>query len=202
MADENKRPLDRSVRRNGLGARVDPRKGSLNGRNVKQKDQNFPCWRLSRLRHVRRCDGRVEAVFCGRVNARRSHTFRTGAQVLSISSSSVECVMSRAAVRSLQGSMAIALLLSAGSPSAVVGQGSPDIGGIVGAILNSALMEQARREWERRPIADYSCLEAHNLAADRLAAEGIGPSDPGFKESLHFARERQQARPRPSSLRS
>ena len=89
--------------------------------------------------------------------------------------------MSRAAVRSLQWSVAIALLLSAGSPSAVAGQAPPDIGGILGAILNSALTEQARREWERRPIADYSCLEAHNLSADRLAAEGIGPNDPGIQ---------------------
>ena len=89
--------------------------------------------------------------------------------------------MSRAAVRSLQWSVAIALLLSAGSLSAVAGQAPPDIGGILGTILNSALTEQARREWERRPIADYSCLEAHNLSADRLAAEGIGPNDPGIQ---------------------
>ena len=88
--------------------------------------------------------------------------------------------MARAAVRSLQWSVAIALLLSAESLSAVAGQAPPDIGGILGTILNSALTEQARREWERRPIADYSCLEAHDLSADRLAAEGIGPNDPGI----------------------
>ena len=89
--------------------------------------------------------------------------------------------MSRAVVRSFQWFVAIALLLSAGSLSAVAGQAPPDIGGILGTILNSALTEQARREWERRPIADYSCLEAHNLSADRLAAEGIGPNDPGIQ---------------------
>jgi hypothetical protein len=89
--------------------------------------------------------------------------------------------MSRAAVRSLQGFVAIALLLGTGSPSAVAGQAPPYISGILGAILNSALTEQARREWERRPIADYSCLEAYNLSAERLAAEGIGPNDPGIQ---------------------
>ena len=82
--------------------------------------------------------------------------------------------MARAAVRSLQWSVAIAFLLGAESLSAVAGQAPPDIGGILGTILNSALTEQARREWELRPIADYNCLEAHNMSADRLGAEGIG----------------------------
>jgi hypothetical protein len=84
--------------------------------------------------------------------------------------------MSRASVR-----LAIALLLGAGSPPAIAGQAPPSFGGILGAILNSALTEQARREWERRSIAEYSCLEAHNLSADRLAAEGLGPNDSGIQ---------------------
>jgi hypothetical protein len=90
-------------------------------------------------------------------------------------------LMSRAAVRSLQWSVAMALLLGAGSPSAVAGQAPPNIGGVLGAILNSTLTEEARREWERRSIADYSCLEAHNLSVDRLVAEGIVPNDPGIQ---------------------
>jgi hypothetical protein len=69
------------------------------------------------------------------------------------------------------------LLLCAVSPPAIAGQAPPDFGGILGAILNSALRDQAHREWENRPIADYSCLEAHNLSADRLAANGISPTD-------------------------
>jgi hypothetical protein len=89
--------------------------------------------------------------------------------------------MARAAVRSLQWSVAIAFLLSGESLSAVAGQAPPDIGGILGTILNSALTEQARRQWELRPIADYNCLEAHNMSADRLGAEGIGPNDPGIQ---------------------
>jgi hypothetical protein len=86
--------------------------------------------------------------------------------------------MSKSAVRSLPRSVAIAILLGAGSPQAIAGQASPDFGGILGAILNSALANQARQEWQNRPIVDYSCLEAHNLSADRLAANGIGPNDP------------------------
>ena len=88
--------------------------------------------------------------------------------------------MARAAVRLLQWSVVIAFLLGAESLLAVAGQAPSDIGGILGAILNSALTEEARREWERRPITDYNCLEVHSLSADRLAAEGIGLNDPGI----------------------
>jgi hypothetical protein len=86
--------------------------------------------------------------------------------------------MPKLAVRSLPRSVAIALLLGAGSPPAIAGQAPPNFGGILGAILNSALTDQARREWQDRPIADYSCLEAHNLSAGRLAADGVSPNDP------------------------
>ena len=85
--------------------------------------------------------------------------------------------MSKSAVRSLPLSLAIALLLGAGS-QAVAGQAPPGFGGILGAILNSALTNQARQEWQNRPIADYSCLEAHQVSADQLASNGIGPNDP------------------------
>ena len=86
--------------------------------------------------------------------------------------------MPKLAVRPLARSVAIALLLGAVSPPAVAGQPPPNFGGVLGAILNSALANQARQEWQNRPIADYSCLEAHNLSADRLAADGISPNDP------------------------
>ena len=85
--------------------------------------------------------------------------------------------MWKLAIRSLPRTVAIALLFGAGSSSAIAGQ-APDIGGILGAILNSALANQARQEWQNRPMVDYSCLEAHNQSADRLAANGIGPNDP------------------------
>jgi hypothetical protein len=74
--------------------------------------------------------------------------------------------------------MVVALLLGAALEPAIAGQASPNFGGILGAILNSALTDQARREWQNRPIADYSCLKVHNLSADRLAADGISPNDP------------------------
>ena len=85
--------------------------------------------------------------------------------------------MSKSAVRSLPRSAVIALFLGTGSP-AVAGQAPPGFGGIIGAILNSALTNQARQEWQNRPIVDYSCLEAHNVSADQLASNGIGPNDP------------------------
>ena len=85
--------------------------------------------------------------------------------------------MLKSAVRSLPRSLAVALLLGAGPP-AIAGQAPPGFGGILGVILNSALTNQARQEWQNRPIGDYSCLEAHNLSADQLAANGISPNDP------------------------
>jgi hypothetical protein len=74
--------------------------------------------------------------------------------------------------------MVVALLSGQLSPPAIAGQASPNFGGILGAILNSALRDQVHAEWQNRPIADYSCLEAHNLSADRLAADGVSPNDP------------------------
>jgi hypothetical protein len=74
--------------------------------------------------------------------------------------------------------MVIALLLGALSPLAIAGQAPPNFGGILGAIIDSALRDQVRAEWQNRPTVDYSCLEAHNLSADRLAADGVSPNDP------------------------
>src|SRR5271170_24029 len=98
--------------------------------------------------------------------------------------------MSKSAVRSLPRSAVIALILGTGSP-AVAGQAPPGFGGIIGAILNSALTNQARQEWQNRPIVDYSCLEAHNVSADQLASNGIGPNDPRVQRL--FARCAQDA---------
>ena len=70
--------------------------------------------------------------------------------------------------------------------------------GILGAILNSALANQARQEWQNRPVADYSCLEAHNQSADRLAASGIGPNDPRVQEFFRNAHRKRLERSRES----
>ncbi len=88
--------------------------------------------------------------------------------------------MSKFVVRSLLRSLAVALflVLGAGSLPSIAGQGPPNFGGIFGAILNSALINQARQEWQYRPLADYNCLETHGMSADQLAANGIGPNDP------------------------
>ena len=44
--------------------------------------------------------------------------------------------------------------------------------------MNSAIADEARRQWRKRPIAEYNCLETHNMSANQLAANGIGPNDP------------------------
>ena len=91
------------------------------------------------------------------------------------------------ALRSLPWSAVIVLLLGAGAP-AIAGQAPPGFGGILGVILNSVLTNQARQEWQNRPIADYSCLAAHNVSADQLASNGIGPNDPRVQKILRAMR--------------
>jgi hypothetical protein len=89
--------------------------------------------------------------------------------------------MSKLGARSAWSSVAIAIVLSVTGEPAAAGQNGPNIGGILGIILNSALANQARQEWQSRPTADFNCLEAHNVSADQLAADGIGPNDPGVR---------------------
>ena len=89
--------------------------------------------------------------------------------------------MSKFVVRSLPRSAAVVVFFGAfgaGLLPATAGQGPPNIGGIFGAILNSALINQARQDWQSRPLAAYNCLETHGMSADQLAANGIGPDDP------------------------
>jgi TonB family protein len=57
------------------------------------------------------------------------------------------------------------------------GQRTPDIGGILGNILNSALANQSRREWQYLSAAENNCLETHNTSAHQLASDGIDPND-------------------------
>src|SRR5271154_566011 len=80
-------------------------------------------------------------------------------------------------MRSSWSAAAVAIAIGAATPS-YAGQNAPNIGGILGVILNSALANQARQEWQLRPSADFNCLAAHNMSADQLAANGIGPNDP------------------------
>jgi hypothetical protein len=86
--------------------------------------------------------------------------------------------MSKLGVRSAWSSVAVAIALGLTGQPATAGQNGPNIGGILGIILNSALANQAGQEWQSRPSADFNCLEAHNTSVDQLAASGIGPNDP------------------------
>ena len=74
-------------------------------------------------------------------------------------------------------SLVAAIVLGCAVPSEA-GQNTPDIGGIIGVILNSALANQARQEWRGRPLSEYNCLASQHLTVDQLAARGIGPNDP------------------------
>ena len=106
--------------------------------------------------------------------------------------------MSKFVVRFLTTSAAIAVLL-AGSAPAFAGQGPPNINGIFGAILNSALLAQGRQAWQHRPLSDYNCLEAHGVSVDQLAANGVGPDDPRvqqmFAQCAHDAANQTPAPP-------
>jgi hypothetical protein len=85
--------------------------------------------------------------------------------------------MPKLLLRTLWTSFAVTIALGVAT-SAHPGQSGPNIGGIFGVILNSAVADQARREWQNRPVAEYNCLAAHNMSAAQLAASGIGPNDP------------------------
>ena len=61
----------------------------------------------------------------------------------------------------------------------------PGLFGIFGAIINSAIVDFARREWQNRPVADYNCLHNNNVSADQLAASGIGPNDPRIRRLFY-----------------
>ncbi len=77
------------------------------------------------------------------------------------------------------------------------GQNAPNVGGIIGAIINSAVINEIREEWRRRPTVDFSCLEGHGVSAGQLAANGVGPKDPRvrqmFAECARDAANRQPA---------
>ncbi len=84
--------------------------------------------------------------------------------------------------------------------SARAQQRLPPFFGIVSGIINSAIADSARREWQSRPVADYNCLGSHNLSANQLAANGIGPNDPRIRRLLYecaHARASPRIEPKP-----
>src|SRR5579863_10194610 len=107
--------------------------------------------------------------------------------------------MAKLRARTVLSSAAVAIALGVTVQAANAGQNLPNIGGILGIILNSALANQARQEWQSRPAADFNCLESHNTSADQLAANGIGPNDPRVRRM--FAQcAREAANQAPASI--
>ncbi len=93
---------------------------------------------------------------------------------------------------------AAALVLWGSISAAESQQRLPPFFGIVSGIINSAIADSARREWQSRPVADYNCLGSHNLSADQLATNGIGPNDPRIRPLLYeCARARTSPRIEP-----
>jgi hypothetical protein len=73
-------------------------------------------------------------------------------------------------------------------------QQMPGVFRLFGAIINTAIVDSARREWQSRPAGDYNCLASRNLSADQLAARGIGPNDSRIRGLLYeCARARRYA---------
>jgi hypothetical protein len=80
----------------------------------------------------------------------------------------------------------VAALALCGSISAADSQQRlPGFFGVFGGIINSVIVDSARREWQSRPVADHNCLHSNNVSADQLAASGIGPNDPRISRLLY-----------------
>ena len=60
----------------------------------------------------------------------------------------------------------------------------PGLFGIFGGLLNTAIVDGARRDWQSRPLSDYNCLARHGVSANQLANLGIGPEDPRARQIL------------------
>ena len=88
----------------------------------------------------------------------------------------------RLAQRGAVGAVVLSCLLTA--PQAQSGQQIPDIFNIFGGLINSAIVDEARREWQSRPLTEYNCLARHGVSADQLASRGIGPEDPRVRQIL------------------
>ena len=60
----------------------------------------------------------------------------------------------------------------------------PGLFGIFGGLINTAIVDAARRDWQTRPFSDYNCLARHGVSANQLANLGIGPEDPRARQIL------------------
>ena len=79
---------------------------------------------------------------------------------------------------------AIAVAFSLTGSAAQSGQQIPGLLGIFTGLMNTAIVDAARRDWQTRPFSDYNCLAKHGVSADQLANLGIGPEDPRARQML------------------
>jgi hypothetical protein len=79
---------------------------------------------------------------------------------------------------------AVAVAFSLTGSAAQSGQQIPGLFGIFTGLMNTAIVDAARREWQTRPFSDYNCLARHGVSADQLANLGIGPEDQRARQML------------------
>src|SRR3984885_3949940 len=79
---------------------------------------------------------------------------------------------------------AVAVAFSLTGSAAQSGQQIPGLFGIFTGLMNTAIVDAARREWQTRPFSDYNCLARHGVSADQLANLGIGPEDARARQML------------------
>jgi len=91
--------------------------------------------------------------------------------------------------------VAAAIACSSPISSAHSQQRLPGFFGIFGGIINAAIVDSARRQWQSRRVADYNCLTSRNLSADQLAARGIGPNDPRIRQILYQCAQASRSAP-------
>ena len=48
------------------------------------------------------------------------------------------------------------------------GQQIPEFFNIFNGLINSAIVDAARREWQGRPLTEYNCLASHGVSADQF----------------------------------
>src|ERR1700722_16427062 len=79
---------------------------------------------------------------------------------------------------------AVAVAFSLTGSAAQSGQQIPGLFGIFTGLMNTAIVDAARREWQTRPFSDYNCLARHGVSPDQLANLGIGPEDQRARQML------------------
>ncbi len=92
--------------------------------------------------------------------------------------------MARIRARSWFSIGAVAVGFFGGISGAQSGQQIPGFLDIFGGLINTAIVDAARRDWQTRPLSYYICLARHGVSADQLASRGIGPHDPRVRQIL------------------